>query len=54
MDSARRISAYRAAGRKRLTPRQRRRLVHKTNHSMAPFGSGAKPAPRVSGGWLDR
>lgn len=43
MGSDRRIQIYtQQTGRKALTPRQRRRLEHKANHRMAPFGEAAK------------
>lgn len=42
MTDERRFNNYRRQNRTgRLTPRQRRRGVHKQNHAMAPFGKRA-------------
>lgn len=40
MDMSRRVDAYVAQNGQgeKLTPRQRRRIQHKINHALAPFG----------------
>lgn len=39
MPSRKRVMTYwKTNGVERLTPRQRRRVQHKVNHAMAPFG----------------